>query len=361
MELSDVLRAMVQLRSSDLFLKVGMPPSIRVDGGVRQLGQTQISPEMMGQYFKVLVDEYSQESFKKHHEIDTAYEEEGIGRFRVNCFMQRGNIGFVLRHVQSQIPTFQDLGLPSQVLERLAMLRRGLILVTGITGSGKSTTLASMIQYMNTYTNRHIITIEDPIEYNYTDQRCIVNQREVGIDTRSFQSALRNAMREAPDVILIGEMRDTETVQAAIDAAETGHLVLSTLHTINATQTMERIINFFPPYQHSLIRMQLSMVIQGVLSQRLIPRSGRPGRVPAIEIMTATPTIRQLLEEGRTIELEPIIRDSGHFGCQTFNQSLYNLFELGEITREDALASSDNPDEMEMLFRGIQRGSNIKA
>lgn len=359
MKLQDILRAMIQLRSSDLFLKVGVPPAVRVDGAVRQLGQTAVTTENMKEYFGILVEEHNRDNFRKHRECDTAFEAEGLGRFRVNAFMQRGNIGFVMRHVQSTIPGFADLGLPVAVMERLSLLRRGLVLVTGITGSGKSTTLASMIEYMNQYTNRHVVTIEDPIEYAYTDQRCLINQREVGIDTRDFKSALRNAMREAPDVILIGEMRDTETVQAAIDAAETGHLVLSTLHTINAQQTMERIINFFPPYQHQLIRMQLSMVLQGVLSQRLIPRSGKPGRVPALEVMVATPTIRQLLEEGRTLELANIIRDSGHFGCLTFNQSLYQLFERSDITREDALANADNPDEMEMMFRGIQRGSQL--
>ena len=359
MNINDILRAMVQLRASDLFLKVDAPPAVRVDGAVRQLGQTAMSRDDMKAAFTELVDEHSREIFKKHHEVDTAYEDPDIGRFRVNTFMQRGHIGFVLRHVQTEIPALADLGLPEQIFERLAMMRRGMVLVTGITGSGKSTTLASMIQYMNNYTNRHIITIEDPIEYAYKDNRSIINQREVGIDTRDFQSALRNALREAPDVILIGEMRDTETVQAAIDAAETGHLVMSTLHTINAQQTMERIINFFPPFQHELIRMQLSIVIQGVISQRLLPRAGQAGRVPALEIMMATPTIKQMIEEGRTLELGPTIRDSGHFGCVTFNQSLYSLYERGEITREDALASSDNPDEMEMLFRGIQHGNSI--
>ena len=358
MNIRDVLKATVQLRASDLFLKVNSPPRVRVDGNVRQLGTVAMTKDDLRDAFAILVDEHSREGFKKNHEVDTAFEEEGIGRFRVNGFMQRGNIGFVLRYVRGDVPDFKELGLPVETFERLANLRRGLVLVTGITGSGKSTTLASMIKYMNGNTNRHIITVEDPIEYAYTDERCIINQREVGIDTRDFKSALRNAMREAPDVILIGEMRDTETVQAAIDAAETGHLVLSTLHTINAQQTMERIINFFPPYQHSLIRMQMAMVIQGVVSQRLVPRLGKPGRCPGLEIMIATPTIKQMIEEGRTPELYGAIRDSEHFGCVTFNQSLYKLYEKGDISREDALATSDNPDEMEMLFRGIQRGSS---
>jgi twitching motility protein PilT len=360
MNIRDVLRAMVQLRSSDLFLKVGGPPRVRVDGAVRQLGTTAMTREDMDQAFKLIIDAHAQALFAKHHEVDTAFQDNEIGRFRVNAFLQRGQIGIVLRHVRSDVPDFKALGLPTETMERLSLLKRGLILVTGITGSGKSTTLASMIQYMNRSTNRHIITIEDPIEFSYADDRCIINQREVGIDTRDFKSALRNAMREAPDVILVGEMRDVETVNAAIDAAETGHLVLSTLHTINAQQTMERIINFFPPYQHALVRMQLSMVFQAVVSQRLIPRRDAPGRMPGLEIMVATPTIKQMIEEGRTPELYTALRDSEHFGCMTFNQSLYKLFEAGAISREDALANSDNPDEMEMLFRGIQRGSSTQ-
>jgi pilus retraction protein PilT len=360
MNIRDVLRAMVQLKSSDLFLKVGGPPRVRIDGGVRQLGNTAMTKEDMREAFNVLVEPHAQELFKKAHECDCAFEDPDIGRFRVNCFMQRGHIGFVLRHVRSDIPDFTTLGLPQAQFERIALLRRGLVLVTGITGSGKSTTLASMIQYMNQSVNRHVVTIEDPIEYSYVDERCIINQREIGIDTRDFKSALRNAMREAPDVILVGEMRDVETVNAAIDAAETGHLVLSTLHTINAQQTMERIINFFPPYQHALVRMQLSLVFQAVISQRLIPRKDTPGRVPGLELMIATPTIKQMIEEGRTPELGAAIRDSLHFGCMTFNQSLFGLFERGQISREDALANSDNPEEMEMLFRGIQRGTSTQ-
>ena len=358
MNIRDVLKAMVQLRSSDLFLKVGSPPRVRVDGAVRQLGTTVMNKDDMRDAFMLIVEEHARETFKKNHECDTAFEDPEIGRFRVNAFMQRGQIGIVMRHVRGEIPGFKDLGLPVDTFERLSLLKRGLVLVTGITGSGKSTTLASMISYMNANVNRHIITVEDPIEYSYTDDRCLINQREVGIDTRDFKSALRNAMREAPDVILIGEMRDAETVNAAIDAAETGHLVLSTLHTINAQQTMERIINFFPPFQHALIRMQLSLVFQAVISQRLIPRKDNPGRAPGLEIMVATPTIKQMIEEGRTPELYNAIRDSEHFGCLTFNQSLYKLFEKGLISREDALINSDNPDEMEMLFRGIQRGSS---
>ncbi|MEK7414829.1 MAG: PilT/PilU family type 4a pilus ATPase [Planctomycetota bacterium] len=356
MNIREVLKAMVQLKSSDLFLKVGGPPRVRIDGAVRQLGNTAMTKEDMRDAFMVLVETHSQESFKKAHEADCSFEDPEIGRFRVNAFMQRGNIGFVLRHVKSDIPDFKGLGLPQEQFERIALLRRGLILVTGITGSGKSTTLASMIQYMNKTVNRHVITVEDPIEYSYIDDRCLINQREIGIDTRDFKSALRNAMREAPDVILVGEMRDIETVNAAIDAAETGHLVLSTLHTINAQQTMERIINFFPPYQHTLVRMQLSLVFQAVISQRLIPRKDGPGRVPGLELMIATPTIKQMIEEGRTTELGSALRDSLHFGCMTFNQSLFSLFEKGQISREDALANSDNPEEIEMMFRGIQRG-----
>jgi twitching motility protein PilT len=357
MNIKDILKATVQYKASDLFLKVGGPPRVRIDGAVRQLGSAPVTAEEMKQAFLVIVQPDARETFAKNHEVDCAFEDPEIGRFRVNAFTQRGTVGMVLRHVKSEIPDFKGLGLPAETFERIALLRRGLVLVTGITGSGKSTTLASLIQYMNRNTQRHIITIEDPIEYSYVDERCLINQREVGIDTLGFKSALRNAMREAPDVILVGEMRDAETVNAAIDAAETGHLVMSTLHTINAQQTMERIINFFPPYQHALVRMQLSLVFQAVISQRLVPRKSGQGRCPGLELMLATPTIKQMIEEGRTPELYTAIRDSGHFGCMTFNQSLFGLWEKGEISREDALANSDNPDEMEMLFRGIQRGS----
>jgi len=247
--------------------------------------------------------------------------------------------------------------MPVEPLSKLARSPRGLVLVTGITGSGKSTSLAAVINYINEHFNRHIVTIEDPIEFLHKDKKSIVNQREVGEDTESFSTALRHVVRQAPDVILIGEMRDRETMEAALAAAETGHLVFSTLHTVDAIQTVERIINFFPPHQHQLIRLQLSMVLEGVVSQRLLARKDGSGRVPAIEIMMATPTIRDLLLEGRTTELYKAIKEGGYFGCQSFNQSLKEIYEKDFITLADALQAADNPDELKMELKGIVKGT----
>jgi twitching motility protein PilT len=242
-------------------------------------------------------------------------------------------------------------------LKRLASLKRGLVLATGTAGSGKSTTLASMIEYVNRNMNKHIITIEDPIEFRFEDKRSIVNQREVGADVADFSSALRQAVRQSPDVILIGEMRDAETVQAAISAAETGHLVFSTLHTVNAVQTVERIITFFPPHQHDLMRMQLALNLAGVVSMRLIKNKDGSALVPAVEMLMNTPTVRELLEQGQTRSLPKALAEGGYYGTMTFNQSLIRLFQAGNISLEDALVASDNPDELKMQMRGIQQGS----
>jgi twitching motility protein PilT len=240
---------------------------------------------------------------------------------------------------------------------KLSAHQRGMILVTGVAGSGKSTTLASLIEHINQSSNRHVVTIEDPIEYVFTEKQSVIDQREVGLDTADFMTALKSAVRQSPDVIFIGEMRDRETMEASISAAETGHLVMSTLHTVNAQQTVERIITYFPPYQHNLIRMQLSMVLVGVLSVRLLPKKGGKGRVPAVEIMMATPTIKDLLLTGKTKELNAAVSEDVHFGNQTFNESLKQLYTSGVIDLEEALSAADNPDELKLEIRGIQRGS----
>ncbi|MDZ7816311.1 MAG: type IV pilus twitching motility protein PilT [Planctomycetota bacterium] len=257
-----------------------------------------------------------------------------------------------------ETPSFKRLNLPVEPLVKLASERRGLVLCTGITGSGKTTTLASFLEYINTNFNRHIITIEDPIEFIFTDKRSIINQREVGMDSRSFSTALKHVVRQSPDVILIGEMRDLETMEAAMNAAETGHLVFSTLHSTNAAQTLDRILNFFPPHQHALIRTQLSTVLKGVLSQRLIKRIDAIGRVPAVEIMTNSPTVRQSIEEGRFTDLPKVIEEGQYFGMQTFNQSLVKLCKQGRISRDDALAFADDPDKLLLEFRGISKSSS---
>lgn len=357
MEFNEILRIMVENRSSDLFMKVGAPPSMRVDGTLERIGQTPVTQEKMQEYFNKIANKFMLEKFNLDHEADSSYEIEGIGRFRVNVFWQRGKISMVLRHIKSFIPKFDDLGLPAKGLTTLCNKPRGLVLVTGITGSGKSTTIASMLQLLNNTEKRHILTLEDPIEFVYTDDKSFFNQREIGMDSRNFVNALKNAMRESPDVILIGEMRDKETMEAAINAAETGHLVFSTLHSVDAMQTVDRIINFFPPHQHNLIRMQLSMVLEGVISQRLLKRSDGPGRVAVCELMIASPYVRDILLEGETLKLYGAIKDGEYFGSQTFNTHLRSLASKGIITKEDALRASDKPDELALEFKGISKGA----
>ncbi len=352
-----ILRVAKDIKASDVFLKVGVPPAIRLDGIIQFLKFDDITERETRVILESICDRYLLEEFRNEHEVDTAYQVEDIGRFRVNAFLQRGYIGFVFRLVRFDIPTFEQLNLPVEPLMRIAGERRGLVLVTGVAGSGKSTTLASFIEYINQNFNRHIITIEDPIEFIYTDKRSIVEQREIGMDTRSFSTALKHVVRQSPDVILIGEMRDKDTMEAAINAAETGHLVFSTLHSTNASQTVDRILNFFPPHQHNLIRLQLSMVLKGVISQRLIKRVDSIGRVPAVEVMTLSPTVRKVLEEGRFAELPKIIEESEYFGMQSFNQSLVSLVKKKMITREDALANADDPDKLLLEFRGISKSS----
>ncbi len=358
MQFHEMLRKMVIEKASDLFLKVGDPPSLRIDGEIQFLDTDELTSQDALEIFETIEDSKKQ-SLPRDTDVDVAYELPGIGRFRVNIFHQRGQLGFVFRHVESRIPNFAELNLPEKELTRLASLRRGLVLVTGNTGSGKSTTLAAMIEYINQHFNRHIITIEDPIEFIFKDRKSIIDQREVGTDTPDFLTALKYSVRQSPDVLLIGEMRDRETMEAALSAAETGHLVLSTLHSVNAVQTVERIINYFPPHQHNLIRLQLSLILVGVISQRLLPRKKGGGRVPAVELMIQCPSVQDLLAAGKTRELYGAIREAGYFGCKTFNQSLKELYQNDLITLDDALAASDYPEELKLDLKGIQKGNTI--
>jgi twitching motility protein PilT len=357
MEVNDYFRLMVDQNASDLFLKVGSRPSIRVDGRIRFVGGGDTTPEFCREVFRKIAGGDPEEMMKGRKEMDLAAEVKGTGRFRVNVFHHRGDLGFVFRHIQSRIPSFKELNLPMRQMQHLAGLRRGLILITGVAGSGKSTTIASMLEHVNQTRSTHIVTVEDPIEFVFENKKSLVNQREVGIDTLDFMDALRQVVRQAPDVIMIGEMRDQETMEAAISAAETGHLVFSTLHTVNAMQTVERIITFFPPHQHELIRLQLSMVLQGVISQRLLPRKDNRGRVPALEIMISTPTIKEILTEGRTNELYSALQEGEYYGNMTFNQSLIHLYEQGHISLEEAMSAADNPDELKLEIRGISKGT----
>ncbi len=356
-KLRDFLRIMVKENASDLVLKTNGCPAVRVAGVIRFLGDQPLPPELMRSFLDEVLSERLRGEFEKAGAADTAVAMPGVGRFRCNAFHQCGELGLVFRAIKSEIPSFKDLNLPVDPLKRLASLKRGLVLATGIAGSGKSTTLASMVEYVNRTMNKHIVTIEDPIEFRFEDKRSIVNQREVGVDVSSFASALRQALRQSPDVILIGEMRDAETVSAAISAAETGHLVFSTLHTVNAVQTVERIITFFPPHQHELVRLQLALNLAGVCSLRLVKNKDGTAMVPAVELLINTPTVRELLEQGHTRLLPKALAEGSYYGTMTFNQSLIRLFQAGNISLEDALAASDNPDDLKMQMRGITQGS----
>ena len=355
MEIASVFAAMVKEEASDLFLKVGVPPAMRVVGRVISMGGQALSEENMLEMFNEVCDDFAKKKFAEKGEVDVSYEIYGVGRFRANIFRQRGYIGMVFRHIHAKVPTMEELNLPADQLRRLAMLPRGLVLVTGTAGSGKSTTLASMIDYINETEERHIITVEDPIEFTFTDKKSVIDQREVGQDTDSFATALKHAVRQSPDVIFLGEMRDIETMEAAINAAETGHLVFSTLHSLNAMQTIDRIINFFPPHFHAFLQLQLAQLLEGVISQRLLPTKDGTSRMPAIELMCSTPTVQELLLHGKTRELYKALKDGSYYGCMTFNQSLKSLLERDLITLEDALSAADSPDELKLELRGISK------
>jgi len=354
--LKELLRLMVKERASDLILKAGGCPAMRVASVIRFIGDTPLTHELMVSYLEQVLDRRGLEEYKRVGATDRALSVQDVGRFRCNAFHQCGDVGLVFRLVKSDIPSFKELGLPVDPLKRLASKKRGLILATGIAGSGKSTTLGAMLEYVNRNMQKHIITIEDPIEFLFEDRRSIVNQREIGTDAPSFTEALRSAVRQTPDVILIGEMRDKETVEAAIAAAETGHLVFSTLHTVNAVQTVERIITFFPPHQHGLVRLQLALNLVGVISLRLLKTKEGGTMIPAVELLVSTPTVRDLLETGETGMLPRALEEGGFYGTMTFNQSLIKLFESGNISLEDALGASDSPDELKMQMRGITQG-----
>jgi twitching motility protein PilT len=357
LKLEDLLRIVVKERGSDLIIKAGGFPAIRVGGTIRFVSDQRLAPEVLRGYQKqILADEEGMAVFQRDGAVDRAVDIPDVGRFRCNVFSQHGEVGLVARYIHKDIPGFKDLNLPVDQLKKLSSLQRGLVLATGIAGSGKSTTLAAMVEYINRSFHKHIITVEDPIEFLFEDKRSVVNQREIGTDAPSFSLAMRHAVRQSPDVIMIGEMRDRETVEAAIAAAETGHLVLSTLHTVNAVQTVERIITFFPPHQHDLIRLQLALNLAGVMSMRLIRINQGQGLVPATEILINTPTIREALEEGRTKDLPKYLAEGAYYGTMTFNQSLLKLYESGNISYEEVLAASDSPDELKLLMRGITKG-----
>jgi twitching motility protein PilT len=355
MDLNQILLEALSQEASDVHIKVGVPPIFRVNGVLKAWNK--VKPFDLNDVSKMafdLMNDWQKERFIKNREVDMGYEVYGLGRFRVNVFQQRGKMRIALRIVPYQIKNLEELHLPP-VLSSISLEQRGLILVTGTTGSGKSTTLAAMIDIINNEHNCHIITIEDPIEFIHEDKKSIIDQREIGSDTSTFSSALRVALRQDPDVILVGEMRDFETIETALTAAETGHLVMSTLHTLNATETVTRIISVFPPYHQKQVRLQLAGVLKGVISQRLVPRADGTGRVPAVEVLVSTARVREcIVEKDKTNEIpDAIAKGVTSYGMQSFDQSLMFLLKEGLITYEEALKHCTNPDDFALRVKGI--------
>lgn len=361
MEINELLKNAHSMGASDLHLKVGSHPVLRINGTLNSLSNAnKLSQDDTLKIAFTVMSPGQREIFKKRNDIDLAYSVPGLGRFRCNIFVQRGTIGLVFRVIPMKIPTFEELQLPD-VIKKIALEPRGLILVTGTTGSGKSTTLASMIDHINANRTDNVITIEDPIEYLHRDKRSIVNQREIGSDTESFGKALRASLRQDPDVILVGEMRDFETIQTSLTAAETGHLVLSTLHTTDASETINRIIAVFPPYQHKQVRIQLAAILKSIISMRLLPRADGKGRVPAVEVLIATATVKDcILDPDKTKTINDVIAQGAiHYSMQTFDQSLFSLFKSGLISYEEAFRRATNPDDFALKVKGIQSTSDL--
>ncbi len=351
--LERILKYAVQRGASDVHLKVPRPPALRIDGDIRFAGEVPLTAERMLGFLDEMMNEDQRKEFLEKGDADLALQFPGVGRFRVNCLMQRGNVAIIMRHVKGKVPQLGQLHLPMAGMKRISEMQRGLILVTGTTGSGKSTTLAGIIDMINEGRAANIVTLEDPIEFVHEDKRSSVIQREISIDTADFKTALRAMMREDPDVILIGEMRDTETFQACISASETGHLVFSTLHTTNAMLTIDRIMDMFPPDQHGQIRSQIALQLKGIVCQRLLPALDGSGRVPAVEVMFNTPAIASLIRENNLKQIPGAIVAGREEGMQTFNMSLVQLVERRLIRQEDAMLASDNPDELKMNLQGI--------
>jgi len=346
----ELLRVMLSKKASDLFITAGFPPAFKVDGKMTPVSNQSLTPTHTMEIARAIMNDKQAQEFEASKECNFAISPPGIGRFRVNAFVQQARVGVVLRTITTQIPRVEDLGLP-EVLKDVVMTKRGLVIVVGATGSGKSTSLAAMIGYRNENSYGHIITIEDPIEYVHDHKNCLVTQREVGVDTDSWHAALKNTLRQAPDVILIGEIRDRETMDHAIAFAETGHLCLGTLHANSSNQALDRIINFFPEERRAQLLMDLSLNLKGMISQRLIPRRDGPGRVAAIEIMLNTPLISDLIFKGEVHEIKEIMKKSRELGMQTFDQALFDLYEARLISYEDAMRNADSMNELRLAIK----------
>jgi twitching motility protein PilU len=350
MNFADLLKLMKHKKGSDLFVTAGVPPSMKVDGRIQPITKQVLTPEQSRQFVYGIMNEQQRRDFEAHNECNFAIAHQEVGRFRVNVFLQQGRVGMVLRTINTEIPRFDDLHLP-KVLADIALTKRGLVMFVGGTGSGKSTSLAAMIGYRNEYSYGHIITIEDPIEFVHDHKNCILTQREVGVDTESYETALKNAMRQAPDVILLGEVRARETMDLAVQFAETGHLCLTTLHANSANQALDRIINFFPEEKRDQLLMDLSLNLKAVISQRLIPMKGGKGRVPAVEVMINSPLIADLIMKGEIPGIKELMSKSGEAGMQTFDQSLFTLYEADLITYDDALRNADSINDLRLRIK----------
>lgn len=354
MNLKQMLVEMLNRKASDLHIRVGVRPYLRVNGMLEQIATDPMTIDLMDQIVSQVLNEKQRERFYRKNEMDLALSVSKLGRFRINLYRQRGTAGIAIRAVNTLVPSFEELNLPDTI-KQLAQTQRGLIIITGTTGSGKSTTLAALIEEINSNRTDNILTVEDPIEYIYRDKKSIISQREVGGDTETFASALRHAFRQDPDVILIGEVRDLETMSIALTAADTGHLVMTTLHTLNVVETITRIISFFPPHQHQQIRLLLAGTLKAIVCQRLLTRADMPGRVPAIEIMIASGAIKEcLMDPDRTIDI-PDLMEQGvvQYGMQTFDQSIMKLYKQGLISFEEAMNHASNPDDFDLRVKGI--------
>ncbi|MCW4453520.1 PilT/PilU family type 4a pilus ATPase [Flavobacterium sp. MXW15] len=359
MDFTSFLKLMAHQKASDLFITSGMPPSMKVHGKITPITQTPLTPQQSRDMVLNVMTPAQREEFEKTHECNFAIGVAGVGRFRVSCFYQRNQVGMVLRRIETRIPTVEELNLPP-VIKTLAMTKRGIIIFVGATGTGKSTSLAAMIGYRNQNSTGHIITIEDPIEFVHKHEGCIITQREVGIDTDSWENALKNTLRQAPDVIMIGEVRTREGMDHAIAFAETGHLVLCTLHANNANQAMDRIINFFPEDRRNQLLMDLSLNLKGVVAQQLIPTPDGKGRRVAMEIMLGTPLVQDYIRDGEIHKLKEVMKESVQLGMKTFDQSLFELYQAGEISYEDALRYADSQNEVRLRIK-LSQGGDAKT
>ncbi len=351
-EINELLKVVVQKKASDLHLKTGNPPTLRIDEKLTPFDLAPLTPQDTERIAFSILNEKQKKAFLDHHEMDLAYSVSGLGRFRTNIFRQRDTVAIAMRWVRTDILTFEELHLPP-VFEKMSLFPRGFVLITGPTSSGKSTTQAAMIDYINSNRSCRIVTIEDPIEFLHKDKLSMISQREVGIDTESFSTAMRHVVRQDPDIILIGEMRDPETFSVAISASETGHLVISTLHTADVMQSIDRLLDFFPPSQHEQIRALLALNLKAVTCQRLLSWAEGKGRVPAVEVMLASPAVVKLIRENRMHKIPVAIQSSITEGMQTFNQALVKLVKDGMVTEEEALANSSNPEALRMNLQGI--------